>query len=114
MIAYRPMQYRSPMNRTQGRKLSQVPANPTLVAGLTTGGLILDTLFSAGVAWVGFNTGVRTSGLLSVLGWVIGIGGGIRTAIDLFGLGASAISGEAAPVGLVPSAVPSATPQFMV
>lgn len=33
------------------------------------------TLFSAGTAWVGFSTGRREDGLLSALGWLVGIGG---------------------------------------
>lgn len=33
------------------------------------------TLFSAGAAWVGYSTGRREDGMLSALGWIVGIGG---------------------------------------
>lgn len=38
-------------------------------------------------AWVGFDTGSRRSGLLSVLGYVIGVGGAISAVMDFAILG---------------------------
>lgn len=53
----------------------------------------------AATAWVGFDTGARRSGLLSVLGYVIGVGGAISAVIDLGILGVlgyRAVSGKPA------------------
>lgn len=104
MIQYKPVAYRQaakhPIRRHEvGQITSQEARN------LTVGGLLLDTAFSAGATWVGINTGVRTSGLLSILGWVVGIGGGLRTIVDLVGLASVATNGTPV-VTTIPSALP--------
>jgi hypothetical protein len=41
------------------------------------GAVVVGMLVSAGAAWVGYSTGVREKGLLSGLGWVVGVGASI-------------------------------------
>jgi hypothetical protein len=41
----------------------------------------------AATAWVGFDTGARRKGFLSVLGYVIGVGGAISALMDFAFLG---------------------------
>lgn len=59
----------------------------------------------AATAWVGFDTGGRRSGLLSVLGYVIGVGGVISVVIDLALLGVIGyrmVTGKALPTTQLP------------
>ena len=39
--------------------------------------MLISATLGAGVAWVGFSTGSRETGLLSVLGYIFGIGGAL-------------------------------------
>jgi hypothetical protein len=70
--------------------MSQAPAMPALTPGVKAIALTIAIAMGAATAWVGLDTGARRTGLLSILGYVVGIGGGLSAAIDLVGLGAVA------------------------
>lgn len=70
------------------RGLGQTPAPLTSPATSAQAADLVETgkaavavgmLFSAGTAWVGFSTGAREKGLLSGMGWVVGVGASIAT-----------------------------------
>lgn len=65
--------------------------------GVLTAAHVLALGMGVATAWVGFDTGARRTGFLSVLGYVIGVGGAISAVID-FGilgmLGYRAITGK--------------------
>lgn len=55
--------------------------------GVLTAAHVLALGMGAATAWVGLDTGMRRSGFLSILGYVIGVGGAISAVMDLAILG---------------------------
>ncbi len=47
--------------------------------------LLISAAMAGGLAWVGFSTGSREKGLLSVLGYVFGVIGGLGAATSVLG-----------------------------
>lgn len=103
-----------------------IPRRPMLSASGVTGAilgsgvtpLVLGTALSAGTAWVGFATGSREEGFLSVLGYVVGTIGALMAVggmASLALLGMAALSGKTpdvtaptpAPAPVVPPKVTS-------
>lgn len=76
--------------------MSQAPVSTSV----QTVAHVLALGMGAATAWVGFDTGARRSGLLSVLGYVIGVGGALSAAMDLITLsliGYRAVTGKSQP-----------------
>lgn len=69
--------------------------NPATVkaVGATIGAF--SVTLAAATTWVGFSTGRREKGLLSVAGYVVGAFGAVSAALDLFGIGALLLSDSA-------------------
>lgn len=59
----------------------------TASVGVQSAAHVLALGMGAATAWVGFDTGMRRSGFLSILGYVIGVGGVISAVMDLAILG---------------------------
>lgn len=53
---------------------------------LTLGLLTIDTALSAATAYVGFRLGSQDTGFPKVLGYIVGIAGGIGTILGLFAM----------------------------
>lgn len=47
--------------------------------------LLISTAMGVGLAWVGFSTGSREKGLLSILGYIFGVVGGLGAATSALG-----------------------------
>lgn len=58
-------------------------------AGMMAVGSLLGLGLAAGTAWVGIRAGMKEKGFLSVVGWVVGIGGGLRALLYTGGLATS-------------------------
>lgn len=85
MIAYKTIGFRPPsISPLRPRSIGQL--TPGQAKAVDAGKTLLDAGFGAGVAWVGFYTGSKASGLLSVLGYVIGGGGAVRSALGVLDL----------------------------
>lgn len=76
--------------RTNGPKMGQAAG----IAALATVPLLLGAAIGAGTAWVGFSTGARERGFLSVLGYLVGsvgalgaLGGVLGTILTVAGVG---------------------------
>lgn len=76
--------------RTNGPKMGQAAG----IAALAAVPLLLGAAIGAGTAWVGFSTGAREKGFLSVLGYLIGsvgalgaLGGVLGTILTVAGVG---------------------------
>lgn len=90
MIAYKAVGFRplsiSPLRSRTIGQFTPAQAKGTWKGAFDAGATLLDASFGAGAAWVGFYTGSNASGLLSVLGYVVGVGGALRSALDVLGL----------------------------
>jgi hypothetical protein len=82
MIPYRAISYR-PANFLSARRMPLGQLTPGEAKAVAIGGSIVGAAFSGATAWVGIWTGQRATGFLSVLGWVIGIGGAIGAGLSL-------------------------------
>ncbi len=85
-----------PMIRPRVLAQTASPKTPIPVPVLAIGHTVAFGV-GAATAWVGFDTGARRTGLLSVLGYVIGVGGALSAVVDLVilgGLGYRAVTGR--------------------
>lgn len=76
-----------PLGRRPRVMAQAVIPQQTASKGVLTVAHVLALGMGAATAWVGFDTGARRSGLLSVLGYVIGVGGAMSMVMDLGVLG---------------------------
>lgn len=101
MVGYSPLQIRRqdilpgfafvpPAPRRPAAALGQDEIPDSLV---TTAGLV-GLAVAGATAWVGINAGIKEKGLLSVAGWVVGVGGALRTLLIGAGLAAFAATPE--------------------
>lgn len=65
-----------------------VPAAPSkltpgVIRGVLTGGLVIETALGAAGTWVGFYTGSKASGLLSVLGYTVAAVSAVSGVVSL-------------------------------
>jgi hypothetical protein len=67
-----------------------LPGKTAVVGVLAIAGAI-----GAGAAWVGFSTGARESGILSLLGYGFGILGVVESAVSVLGIGGVLLGYEA-------------------
>lgn len=81
--SWTPAPFRRPSPRLAQQ--SQPPISGAQIKRTGVGlGLVVTTL-SGAAAWVGFRTGLREGGLVSVAGWAVGLTGAILGAMTLFG-----------------------------
>jgi hypothetical protein len=82
MFPYKAISYH-PANMLSARRMPLGQLTPGQEKAVAIGGSLLSGAFSGATAWVGIWTGQRATGFLSVLGWVIGIGGAIGAGLSL-------------------------------
>lgn len=89
MLAYQSVWRPAILPSGRPRVLAQAvtPRAAQVAPGVLTLAHTFALAMGAATAWVGFDTGARRSGLLSVLGYVVGVGGAISAALDLGILG---------------------------
>lgn len=88
MIPYKASAYRPPTYKPAVRPLRHLGQDTPSGTKIKTAGVglgLLSTTLSAATAWVGLNTAMKESGLISVAGWVVGLTGALMGAMSLFG-----------------------------
>jgi hypothetical protein len=88
MLAFRPPAF-APLGPTlRGALLAQeqMPVvTPGQIKAVGTGAGLISTALGAAAAWVGFRTGSKESGLLSVAGYTVGVAGAFIGLFSLIG-----------------------------
>jgi len=69
------------------------PAAAVIGAGVVVGAV--STALGGAVSYVGIRTGLKESGFLSILGWIVGVGGGLYALSSLAATVALAVVGPA-------------------
>lgn len=115
MPAWRP----APMALVERPKMGQSTAGVAAIGAIP---MLLGAAWGAGAAWVGFSTGAREKGLLSILGYVVGSVGALGAIFGTLGailwVSGVAVFGEEIQRDLqpspspVPGPVPPTTPSF--
>jgi hypothetical protein len=100
----------SPVASSLPRKMGDGEPRPGAILGAGALTLGLGTALSAGTAWVGFSTGSREEGFLSVLGYIVGSIGALTAVGGMASLLLLGIAGISGNLPAMPSAAP-AVPQ---
>jgi hypothetical protein len=89
MLQFQPYwQPASILPTSRPRVLAQaVTPSPKRSAGVVAVASLISLAMGGAAAWVGFDTGARRKGLLSVLGYVVGVGGALSAVMDFAMLG---------------------------
>lgn len=82
--------------RAYSPSIAQAP--PPSAAAVVGAGVVVgavSTVLGAAVSYVGIRTGTKESGFLSILGWIVGVGGGLYALSSLAATVAFAFIGPA-------------------
>ena len=93
--AWRP-EVLAPMTYKPSASIGQAPPSVAAAVGAGVVAGAVSTAIGAATAYVGIRTGAKESGFLSILGWIVGVGGGLFALSSLAATVMLAVVGPAA------------------